>query len=92
MRTFLRVAALAFMFFVFTSGLFLAGFAVQRTLPGPTAPAPASAAASPSPTAPAAGQDDFRVFWEVWGLLKSEFMNASSACASLELQSRFVRV
>jgi carboxyl-terminal processing protease len=76
LTSFLRGVALALMFVLFVGGTFVAGFAVQQTL-APVKAAPA-ALATPSPSATTAPQSttesDFAVFWEVWNIVKAEFI------------------
>jgi carboxyl-terminal processing protease len=76
LASFLRGFALAIMFVLFIGGTFAAGFAVQQTL----APATATPVAFATPSAAATTvsqsttESDFAVFWEVWNIVKAEFM------------------
>ena len=71
----LRGFALAILFLMFLGATFAAGFFVQQTLPPAKAAAPAAGRSPAATAAPAASAEaDFAVFWEVWGLVKSEFI------------------
>ena len=75
--TFLRGFLFSILFLLFVGATFAAGFTVQQSLAPAPAAAPASAQA-PSPAATAkpatSAESDFAVFWEVWGIVKAEFI------------------
>jgi carboxyl-terminal processing protease len=77
LASFLRGFAMAIMFVLFIGGTFVAGFAVQQVLIPSKVAAPI-AAAGPSPVATTApkstAESDFAVFWEVWNIVKAEFI------------------
>jgi carboxyl-terminal processing protease len=74
MKTLLRALIALSIGVVFVSGTFFAGMATQQTLAtARVIPSPTLAAAS-TPVARSSLEADFAVFWEVWGIIKSEFI------------------
>ena len=73
----LRGTALLMMFVLLVGGTFVAGFAVQQAQAPARAVSPVTAVgpspvASPAPKSTA--ESDFAVFWEVWNIVKAEFI------------------
>src|SRR5206468_12526118 len=74
LSSFLGGFAYALLGILFLAGTFTAGYVAARISPPPS-PASAPASAAQPTTAPRNSTEaDFAVFWEAWGIIKSEFI------------------
>jgi carboxyl-terminal processing protease len=69
----LKALAMIVLGVMFVLGTFFAGLVVQQTLAPAKTPVTASVT-SPTPAPKNSTEADFAVFWEAWGIIKSEFM------------------
>ncbi len=71
----IRAVLMAVIGIVFVFSTFLAGYVVQQTTtPARTASTEATPQPAQTPTAKNSTEADFAVFWEAWGIIKSEFL------------------
>ena len=75
MKALFRIIIMLMLGVLFVTGAFVAGYAAQQS----AAPTITTASSSPAPVASASTsknslEQDFAVFWEVWGIVKSEFI------------------